>query len=125
MLLSGKTFLSNGSGYSHVAKLRGVTLAVLQAPTKKVTNGVDGFDTLIALAQQYPGKGYNRIRICAPWIGNKGTEIRRDVGRSQGGPATLLGWLYELAVPVLQSRSSQTNFLGKLIPDVANRSVGS
>src|SRR6266478_1333094 len=104
MLLSAaRPFSGNGSGYSHVTKLQGVTLTVLQAPTKKVTNGLDGFDTLIALAQQYPGKGYDRIRICTPRIGDKGTEIRRDVGRSQRGPATLLGRLYELAVLVLQS----------------------
>src|SRR4030095_4518855 len=65
------------------------------------------------------------IRISATRIRDKKTKIRRNVvRRGQCSHATLLRWLYELAVFILQSRGVQSNLLGEFITDVANRSVG-
>ena len=58
------------------------------------------------------------------WIGNKDTKISWNLRRRQGGLATLLGWLYELAFFILHSCGSQANFTSELVTDVANRVLG-
>ena len=79
-----KSLVRNRGRYPHVAKFRCVALTVLQTPTEEVPHRFGGFSVLIVLAQQYPGKGHDWIRI--PPLGSE-TKTRRLAGISAAAKA--------------------------------------
>src|SRR5262249_56785205 len=80
-----------------------------------------GFEVPVLLAQQNPGKRYNRVRVYATRIGDKDSKVLRHFGSGQRRTTTLDRWFYKLVLFVFESGGIQSYFPGKLVSDVSKR----